>query len=88
MKKLSKDTAAAYQLAEADEQDKIWADVKRQQDALRPKHKSAPDVFYNADGSIDTRPRWQGRLMAPASDQNSGSYDGLPGDGGFFSKPR
>jgi hypothetical protein len=62
---------------------------RKHQESLRPRHKSAPDVFYNADGSIDLRPRWQGKLMAPASDQNSGgNYDGLPGDGGFFSKPR
>jgi hypothetical protein len=62
--------------------------LSKHTEALRPRHKSAPDVFYNADGTIDTRPRWQGQLMDAASPQHGcGDWDGSRAVDHNFFKP-
>jgi hypothetical protein len=42
--------------------------LKKQQDELRPKRQIASDV--HKDWMTDTRPRWNGKVVEPASKQN------------------
>jgi hypothetical protein len=51
---MNKDEIAVHQAVEADEQDKIWADVKRQQEALRPKLQPVANT-WTADRWVGTR---------------------------------
>jgi hypothetical protein len=51
---MNKDEIAVHQAVEADEQDKIRADVKRQQEALRPKLQPVANT-WTADRWVGTR---------------------------------